>query len=92
MVLSYGTLSQLSAQTVLAVADASYVVLSLEGPRWVLYAVKGNIDGGDDLPTGAYVDMNAMQESGETFYRVPASEAEIKKVVDSVYEELPISD
>ena len=41
IVLSYGTLSQVGAQSVLAVSDASYMVLSLEGPRWVLDSVHG---------------------------------------------------
>lgn len=89
IVLSYGTLTQLSAQTVLAVSDASYMVLSLEGPRWVLYAVKGNVDKGENIPTGAVLDLKAMQEASETFYAVPASEAEVKGAVETIYRELP---
>lgn len=89
MVLSYGTLSQLSAQTVLAVSDASYMVLSLEGPRWVLYAVKGKVDNGDQLAAGTVLDLGAMQQAGETLYAVPASEDEMTRVVESVYGELP---
>lgn len=91
IVLSYGTLSQLGAQSVLAVADASYMVLSLEGPRWVLYAVKGGLGKGDDLPTGAVLDINGMHKAGETFYQVPASAEEIERVVNSVYGELPVA-
>ncbi|MEO8333026.1 MAG: hypothetical protein ABI479_11395 [Gallionella sp.] len=90
IVLSYGTLSQLSAQTVLAVSDASYMVLSLEGPRWVLYAVKGNVDNGDNLPTGALLDLKAMQQSGETFYAVPASNEEMDHLVNAVPGQLPV--
>lgn len=90
IVLSYGTMTQLGAQSVLAVSDASYMVLSLEGPRWVLYAVKGNVDKGENIPVGAVLDLKAMQKSGETFYAVPASEEEIKRVVGSVYDELPV--
>ena len=89
IVLSYGTLSQLGAQSILAVSDASYMVLSLEGPRWVLYAVKGNVDKGENIPTGAVLDLKAMQRAGETLYAVPASEDEVKRVVDSLYETLP---
>ena len=89
IVLSYGTLSQLGAQTVLAVSDASYMVLSLEGPRWVLYAVKGNVDKGENIPTGTVLDLKAMRQAGETFYAVPASEEEVKRVVDSLYGQLP---
>jgi hypothetical protein len=89
IVLGYGTLSQLGAQTVLAVSDASYMVLSLEGPRWVLYAVKGNVDKGENIPTGTVLDLSAMRQAGETFYAVPATEEEVKRVVDSVYGQLP---
>jgi hypothetical protein len=89
IVLSYGTLTQLGAQSVLAVSDASYMVLSLEGPRWVLYAVKGEIDDGEKVPAGAVLDLKAMQQAGETLYAVPASEEEMKRVVDSVYGTLP---
>ncbi len=91
IVLSYGTVSQLTAQTVLAVADASYMVLSLEGPRWVLYAVKGGLDRGDTLPTGAVLDLNGMHLSGETFYQVPASAEEMDRVVSSVHGQLPVA-
>jgi hypothetical protein len=91
IVLSYGTVSQLGAQAVLAVADASYMVLSLEGPRWVLYAVKGDLDHGESLPTGTILDINGMHKAGETFYQVPASAEEIDRVVNSVYGQLPIA-
>jgi hypothetical protein len=90
VVLSYGTLSQLSAQTVLAVSDASYMVLSLEGPRWVLYAAKGKVNDGEQLPTGTVLNLEAMQQAGETFYAVPASEDEMARVVESIYGELPV--
>ena len=89
IVLSYGTLTQLGAQSVLAVSDASYMVLSLEGPRWVLYAVKGDVDNGENIPTGAVLDLKAMQRAGETLYAVPASEEEMKRAVDSLYGALP---
>jgi hypothetical protein len=89
IVLSYGTLSHLAAHSILAVSDCSYMVLSLEGPRWVLYAVQGKLGGGEDLPTGAIVDLKKMQESGEVIYYLPVRDEEMKKVVNSVYEELP---
>ncbi len=89
MVLSYDTLTQLGAHSILAVSDCAYVVLSLEGPRWVLYAVKGKTGPGDDLPVGAVVDLKKMQESGEEIKYLPVSDGEMKKVVDSVYENLP---
>lgn len=89
MVLSYEMLAQLSAQTILAVSDCAYMVLSLEGPRWVLYAVKGNLGKGDDLPTGAVLDLKKMQEQGEQIVNLPVSDEEMKKVVESVYGSLP---
>ncbi len=91
VVLSYDTMAQLSAQTVLAVADASYMVLSLEGPNWVLYAVKGNLGKGDDLPSGAILDLKAMQQAGETFVAVPVSGDDMKRVVNTVPGELPVA-
>lgn len=88
LVLGYGTLSQLSAQAVLAVSDASYMVLSLEGPNWVLYAVRGTVDKGDDLPLGAVLNLKAMQKEGEIFVAVPVSNEELKRLVDSLPEQL----
>jgi hypothetical protein len=88
LVLGYGTLSQLSAQAVLTVADASYMVLSLEGPNWVLYAVRGSVDKGDNLPQGAVLDLKAMQKEGETFVAVPVSDEEMKRIVNSLPEQL----
>lgn len=91
LVLGYGTLSQLSAQTVLAVADASYMVLSLEGPNWVLYAIKGDVDNGENLPTGAMLDLKAMQQAGETIIAVPVSGEEMQRIVDTVPGQLPVN-
>jgi len=89
MVLSYETLSQIAAHSILAVSDCAYLVLSLEGPRWVLYAVKGKTGAGDDLPPGAIVDLKKMQGAGEEIYYLPVSDEEMKDVVNSVYESLP---
>jgi len=89
IVLGYGSASQLAAHSVLAVADASYLVLSLEGPRWVIYAVKGDLGNGDDLPPGTLLDLEAMQNNGEEFYYLPVSDAEMNSVVEQVYKELP---
>jgi hypothetical protein len=89
MVVSYGTLSHLSAQTILAAADCSYMVLSLEGPRWVLYAVKGNLGRGDDLLPGTVLDLKKMHEAGEEIYAIPATSAEMGAVVNSLYDDLP---
>ena len=91
IVLGYGTVSQLAAHSVLAVADASYLVLSLEGPRWVVYAVKGDLGNGDDLPAGTLLDLEAMQNKGEEFSYLPVSDKEMNSVVESVYRELPVA-
>jgi hypothetical protein len=89
IVLSYGTLSHIGAHTILAVSDFSYMVLSLEGPRWVLYAVKGNTGDGSELAPGAVVDLKKMQASGEEIYNLPVSDEEMGKVVTSTWENLP---
>ena len=89
LVLGYGTLSQFSAQSVLAVSDASYLVLSMEGPNWVLYAVKGNVDNGENIPAGTMLDLKSMQQAGETFTVVPLSDEEMKRIVNTVPAQLP---
>jgi hypothetical protein len=89
LVVSYETLSHIAAHSILAVSDCAYVVLSLEGPRWVLYAIKGKLGTGEDLPVGAMVDLKQMQESGEEVYNLPVSDEEMKNVVNSVYDTLP---
>lgn len=91
VVLSYGTLSHLGAHSILAVSDASYMVLSLEGPRWVLYAVSGKLGDGSELPPGAVLDLEKMQTSGEELRYLPVSDEEMKAVVESVYDNLPVN-
>ncbi|MDH3973328.1 MAG: hypothetical protein OEV42_03520 [Deltaproteobacteria bacterium] len=90
IVLSYGTLSHMGAHSILAVSDFSYMVLSLEGPRWVVYAVKGNLGQGEELMAGTVLDLNKMQEGGEEMAYLPLSDEEMKNVVESVYENLPV--
>lgn len=89
VVLSYETMSHIGAQSILAVSDCAYLVLSLEGPRWVIYAVKGNLGTGEDLVPGTVLDLKAMQRSGEDIYNLPVSDVEMKKVVSSSYGDLP---
>ena len=89
MVLGYETLSQLGAQTILAASDATYMVLSLEGPRWLIYAVKEKSGRSEDLQTGTILDMKKMQEAGEEIYYIPVSDDEMRKIVSSAYETLP---
>ena len=84
LALSYGTISQLSAQTVLAVADASYLVLSLEGPQWVIYAVSGKL--GDKTREGEVLDLEEMKKDGEEFKKVPVSDEELQNVLKSLHQ------
>lgn len=90
VVLGYGTLSQLGAHTILLAGDASYMVASLEGPKWVLYAVTGKLDNGENLPPGALLDLKAMQQAGETFVAVPVDAGEMQRVVDGLPGQLPV--
>ena len=87
--MSYGTLSHLGAHTILAASDFAYLVLSLEGPRWVVYAVKGNLGKGEDLPPGTMLNLREMQKAGEEIYALPVSDEDMKNVVNSVEHELP---
>jgi len=89
IVLGYSTLSHIGSHAILAVADCSYMVLSLEGPRWVIYAVKGNLGKGDDLPVGTVLDLEKMKQAGEEILCLPVSDEEMKGVVESVYGDLP---
>lgn len=84
IVLTYGNLTQLGAQTIYAATDAAYLVLSLEGPRWVLYAVKGKLGDGNDLSSGTILNLNEMKKHGEVFHAIPISEDEVKGVVESL--------
>lgn len=82
LALSYGTVAQLSAQSVLAAADAAYLVLSLEGPKWVVYAVSGKLN--EDPNSGDVLDLELMRKNGEEIRKVPVSDEELKKVLKSL--------
>lgn len=84
VVLGYSSMTHLAAHSVLAVSDAAYLVLSMEGPRWVIYAVKGNTGKGENLQPGAVLDLEQMRKHGEELHYVPASQEEIKKVIESL--------
>lgn len=92
VVLSYETMSHISAQSILAVSDCAYLVLSLEGPRWVLYAVKGNLGKDEDPVPGTVLDLKAMQAHGEEIYNLPLTDGEMKQVVSSTCRNLPVVD
>ncbi len=88
VVLGYGSVSQLAAHSVLAVADASYLVLSMEGANWVLYGVKGIFGANEDLAAGTVLDLEAMQNQGEEFKRLPVSNAEMDSVIEHMQQDL----
>lgn len=83
LVLTYGNLTQLAAQTILAASDLSYLVLSLEGPRWVLYGVKDNLNLGSKFGSNTIFDLNKLKQNGEEFESIPISEDEVIKVLNS---------
>lgn len=89
VVLSYETMAHISAHTLLAASDCAYMVLSLEGPRWVAYAVKDTLGMGDDLPPGAVLNLNEMRKAGEEIYNIPMSDEDMKKVVSETSRSLP---
>ncbi len=89
VVLGYTAASQLAAHTILGVADASYMVLSLEGPRWVIYAVKGDLGDGHELEPGTVLNLKTMQQQGETFYYLPVSEPEMRSVIEALPSDIP---
>jgi len=88
IVLSYGSISQLAAHSILAVSDAAYLVLSLEGPvdapKWVIYSVQDVFAMGDSLPAGTVLDLENMQSQGEVFKRLPISQKEMDAVIEHV--------
>ena len=88
VVLGYGSLSQLAAHSVLAVSDASYMVLSMEGPNWVLYSVKGLLGEGEELVPGTVLNLEAMQNGGEEFKKLPISQAEMDKVIEALPQDI----
>lgn len=89
-VLGYGSLSQLQAHTILAASDAAYMILSLEGPKWVLYTIAGqSIKDDKVLPVGAVVDLKSMHEHDETIKRIEVSDTEMQKVLLSLDKDLP---
>ena len=82
VVLSYEMTAQLSAHTILAVSDFSYLVLSLEGGKWVVYAVKDSSGKAKSLLSGAVVDLEQVRKDGNEIVKVPVSEEEMEKNLD----------
>ncbi len=90
VVMGYGACTQLAAHTLLGVADFAYLVLSLEGPRWVVYAIRGKKGRGDTLPAGTALDLQKLRASGEEIHAVPVSKDEMRRVVDTLPKDLPV--
>jgi len=88
VVLSYGSISQLAAHSILAVTDGAYLVLSMEGPNWVIYSVKDVFGMGDQLPAGTVLDLEAMQSQGEEFKRLPVTKEEMDAVIEQIPQDL----
>ena len=71
-------------------ADFAYLVLSLEGPRWVVYAIRGKKGRGDTLPAGTALDLQKLRAAGEEVHAVPVSKDEMRRVVDTMPRDLPV--
>ncbi|MDZ4726234.1 MAG: hypothetical protein SH817_08750 [Leptospira sp.] len=80
VVLSYEVMAQISAHSLLAVADCSYLVLSLEGGKWVVYGVKDVTNKANGLMSGAVIDLNQVRKEGGTVVKVPMEEGEAEKI------------
>ena len=87
VVLSYGTLTQLSAHTILVASDAAYFVLSMEGPSFVIYSIKGAVSSGEKLPTNAVLNLEELRKQGEVIKKIPVSDQEMQKVLRQVEKE-----
>ncbi|TGL33394.1 YlbF family regulator [Leptospira perdikensis] len=81
IVLSYEFVSHMSAHSVLAVADCTYLVLSLEGGKWVVYGVKDGSKRASRLLTGAVVDVDQIRKEGGTVVKVPMEPGEVEKIL-----------
>ncbi|PJZ83022.1 hypothetical protein [Leptospira harrisiae] len=81
IVLSYEFVSHMSAHSVLAVADCTYLVLSLEGGKWVVYGVKDGSKKASRMLTGAVVDLEQIRKEGGTVVKVPLEEGEVEKIL-----------
>lgn len=82
VVLSYEMIAQLSAHSVLAVSDCSYLVLSMEGGNWVIYAVKDTTGKAKSLLTGSVIDLEKVRKEGNEIKKVPVSQEEIDKILE----------
>jgi hypothetical protein len=82
VVLSYEMIAQISAHSLLAVSDFSYLVLSMEGEKWVVYAIKDTSGKAKSLMTGAVIDLEEIKKEGNEIKKVPISEEDMEKILD----------
>ncbi|MCZ8157528.1 MAG: hypothetical protein O9264_15505 [Leptospira sp.] len=82
VVLSYEVMSQMSAHSLLAVADCSYLVLSLEGGKWVVYGVKDVSNKANGLFSGAIVNLEQVRKEGGTIVKVPLTQEEADRILE----------
>lgn len=68
----------------LTASDAAYLVLSMEGPTYVVYAVTGKLKNTKDIPEGAVLDLEKMRKEGEEFKKLNLNEDEVNKVIKSL--------
>ena len=66
------------------------MVLSMEGPNWVLYSVKGMLGMGEELAPGTVLDLENMQKEGEQFKKLPITPAEMDRVIKALPEDLTV--
>ena len=64
------------------------MVLSMEGPNWVVYSVKGVLGVGEALAPGTVLDLENMQKEGEQFKKLPITPVEMDKVIEALPEDL----
>lgn len=84
IVLTAGNLIHLGAHSLLAVADATYLVLSLEGPKAIVYAIKMPFTSDEDYEAGTVLDLEQLRQQGAEIKQLPLSEHEIEAVLNSL--------
>jgi hypothetical protein len=84
VVMSYEMTTQLAAHTILAASDMTYLVLSLEGGKWILYGVKQSGKNATYILTGTLVDLDEVRKQGGEVYKIPISDEEMENVLKEV--------
>ncbi|BDA80930.1 hypothetical protein LPTSP3_g38600 (plasmid) [Leptospira kobayashii] len=82
VVMSYEMTAQLSAHSILAVSDCSYLVLSMEGGKWIVYGVKDVTNKANGLLVGAVVDLDQAKKEGNVIVKVPLEKDEADKIFE----------